>query len=84
MSAKLDHSNHTPDQLPATGYNRASEILKYLPFGKTTLWTWSKDGRFVAPVKIGCMTCWKCEDVHMWLAQQGKTAQAAANDGGQI
>ena len=70
------------DQLPATGFSRASEILKYLPFKKTTLWIWSKDGRFVAPIKIGAMTCWKNESVHAWLAAQGKSIQEASNDDG--
>lgn len=69
------------NQLPATGFKRASEILKYLPFSRTTLWAWSKDGRFPAPVKIGeNTTCWRCEDVHAWIAKQGKALQAAAYD----
>lgn len=71
-----------PDQLPATGLKRASEILKYLPFKKTKLYSMVKSGEFPAPVKIGVMTCWRCESIHEWLAAQGKTNQAAANDSG--
>lgn len=71
-----------PDQLPATGLKRASEILKYLPFKKTKLYAMVKSGEFCQPLKIGVMTCWRCEDVHAWLAAQGNTNQTAANDAG--
>ena len=80
MALKIDHSKLTPDQLPATGLKRASEILKYLPFKKTKLYAMSKSGEFPSPTKIGVMTCWRCEDVHAWLAAQGKPTTPAAND----
>lgn len=83
MSLKVVQTKLTPDQLPATGLKRASEILKYLPFKKTKLYAMVKSGEFCQPLKIGVMTCWRCEDVHAWLAAQGKPDQsAAANDGG--
>lgn len=71
-----------PAQLPATGLKRASEILKYLPFKKTKLYAMVRSGEFCQPVKIGVMTCWRCEDVHSWLAAQGKTDRPAENDAG--
>lgn len=58
--------------LPETGLKRASEILPFLPFGKTTLWKWSKDGRFPKPIRIGAITCWRCEDIHAWFLAQAK------------
>lgn len=55
-------------QLPTTGMGRAKDILPFLPFSKTTLFEWSKDGRFVAPVKLSpTMTAWHYADVHKWL-----------------
>lgn len=82
MSLKVDHTKLAPDQLPATGLKRTSEILKYLPFKKTKLYAMIKSGEFCSPIKIGVMTCFRCEDVHAWLAAQGKPAQPAANDAG--
>lgn len=77
MAMKVDFTKLSPNQLPLTGLKRASEILKYLPFGKTTLWEWSKDGRFPAPIRLNNkITCWRCEDVHMWLATHGKAPHA--------
>ncbi|WP_228284609.1 MULTISPECIES: helix-turn-helix transcriptional regulator [unclassified Psychrobacter] len=55
-------------QMPLTGMGRAKDILPFLPFSKTTLFEWSKDGRFPAPVKLSpTMTAWRYADVHNWL-----------------
>jgi prophage regulatory protein len=55
-------------QLPTTGMGRAKDILPFLPFGKSTLFEWSKDGRFVAPVKLSpTMTAWSYAAVHEWI-----------------
>lgn len=55
-------------QLPTTGMGRAKDILPFLPFSKTTLFEWSKDGRFPAPIKLSpTMTAWSYADVHEWL-----------------
>jgi prophage regulatory protein len=70
-------------QLPPTGLKRASFILKFLPFSKTTLFEWSKDGRFPEPVRIGeKITCWRCEDIHQWLSAQGSSDKHTINDCG--
>ena len=77
----IEH-NQLP-QLPATGFVRASKLLLHVPFAKSTLWSYSKDGRFPAPIKVGSMTCWRLEDVHAWFAAQGKAVVPdAANDAG--
>lgn len=61
-------------ELPKHGYSRASQLLAFLPFGSTTLWTWSKDGRFPKPVKISnAVTAWSNEEVHAWFAKQQAT-----------
>lgn len=55
-------------QLPIIGMGRAKDILPFLPFGKTTLFEWSKDGRFPAGKKLSpTMTAWSYADVHQWL-----------------
>lgn len=78
MSVKA-HNEH-PQTLPLTGYSRASQLLPFLPFGSTTLWSWSRSGRFPSPVKLSStITCWKNEEVHAWMKRQG-LSQQAAND----
>ncbi|MBI0427155.1 helix-turn-helix transcriptional regulator [Psychrobacter sp. NG27] len=54
--------------LPTQGMSRATQLLPFLPFGSTTLWAWSRDGRFPAPVKLSpTMTAWHNDDVIAWL-----------------
>lgn len=61
-------------QLPTTGLGRAKDILPFLPFSKTTLFEWSKDGRFVAPVKLSpTMTAWSYAAVHEWINKHTST-----------
>ena len=62
-------ANKPMQHLPTTGMGRAKDILPFLPFSKTTLFEWSKNGeRFPAPVKLSpTMTCWHYADVHAWL-----------------
>jgi predicted DNA-binding transcriptional regulator AlpA len=80
MATKAQAIDTQPFTLPLTGYSRASQLLPFLPFGKTTLFKWSGDGRFPSPVKLSStITCWKNEDVHAWIKRQG-ISQQAAND----
>ena len=54
--------------LPPQGMSRASQLIPFLPFGTSTLWAWSRDGRFPAPVKLSpTMTAWRNADVIEWL-----------------
>ena len=67
-------ANSPTMQLPTTGMGRAKDLLPYLPFSKTTLFEWSKDGRFPAPVKLSpTMTAWNYADVHAWLNSHTST-----------
>ena len=62
------------DHLPAQGMSRASQLLPFLPFGASTLWSWSRDGRFPAPVKLSpTMTAWRNADVIEWLNSHALT-----------
>ena len=60
--------------LPTTGMGRAKDILPFLPFSKTTLFEWSKDGRFPAGRKLSpTMTAWSYADIHEWLNSHTST-----------
>ena len=62
------NANSPAMQLPTTGMGRAKDILPFLPFSKTTLFEWSKDGRFPAGRKLSpTMTAWSYADVHAWI-----------------
>ena len=66
--------NNPAMQLPTTGMGRAKDILPFLPFSKTTLFEWSKDGRFPAPVKLSpTMTAWAYASVHEWINKHTST-----------
>lgn len=78
-----NHIEHAADalntrQLPTHGMGRAKDILPFLPFSKTTLFEWSKDGRFPAPVKLSpTMTAWNYADVHAWLDRHSTVSEEA-------
>ena len=60
--------------LPPQGMSRASQLLPFLPFGSSTLWAWSRDGRFPAPIKLSpTMTAWRNADVIEWLESHTST-----------
>ncbi len=67
-----DNSISASTTLPRQGMSRASQILPFLPFGSTTLWKWSKEGLFPAPIRISStITAWRNADVLDWLEAQG-------------
>ena len=69
-----------PHNLPATGFIRQSQIVgSILPVGASTLWRWVNAGTFPKPVKLSArVTAWRCEDVRLWLDQQGTVGNKAA------
>ena len=67
-------TNNPMQHLPTTGMGRAKDILPFLPFSKTTLFEWSKDGRFPPSKKLSpTMTCWSYADVHAWINKHTST-----------
>ncbi|WP_440825135.1 helix-turn-helix transcriptional regulator [Psychrobacter cryohalolentis] len=57
--------------LPPQGMSRASQLLPFLPFGSSTLWAWSRDGRFPSPIRLSStMTAWRNADVIEWLSNR--------------
>ena len=54
--------------LPQHGFSRESQLLSFLPFSSSTLWKWSREGKFVPHVKLSpTMTVWDNAKVHIWL-----------------
>ena len=67
QTAEKLHGNYLPPQ----GMSRASQLLPFLPFGSSTLWAWSRDGRFPSPIRLSnTMTAWRNADVIEWLSNQ--------------
>ncbi|AKG07593.1 hypothetical protein AAX05_06130 [Moraxella bovoculi] len=61
-----------PTTLPKDGMSRISQILPFLPIGKSTVWAWVKDGKFPAPIKLSpTVTVWRNSDIHDWLNAYG-------------
>lgn len=64
----------TQQQLPyllPQGMSRARDLLPFLPFGITSLWNYTKAGKFPKPVKISpTVTAWRNADVIAWLENQ--------------
>jgi predicted DNA-binding transcriptional regulator AlpA len=50
--------------LPATGFVRAKQVLKFLPLSRSSWWLGVREGRFPAPVKLGPRTtAWRVQDI---------------------
>lgn len=77
-SAEQDAQENHYKHLPPQGMSRASQLLPFVPFSKTTLFEWSKDGRFPAPVKLSpTMTAWRNSEVIAWLEGQSENTEGA-------
>ena len=70
--------------LPPQGLSRAKDILPFLPFGRTTLHEWSKEGRFPASIKLSpTMVAWRNCEVLDWLNKLNGDASTFNYNGGQ-
>lgn len=60
----------TMHNLPETGFLRLSQVLNFIPLGKTCWWEGVKTGRFPKPIKLSerC-TAWRAEDIRLLIAQ---------------
>lgn len=78
------HNKDLVKLLPIQGMSRAKDILPFLPFGRTTLHEWSRDGRFPASVKLSpTMIAWRNAEVLDWLESYGNpvhNVQENSND----
>ena len=69
-SIKSISQQQLPYLLPQ-GMSRARDLLPFLPFGITSLWNYTKAGKFPKPVKISpTVTAWRNADVIACLEQQ--------------
>lgn len=78
-----DNDNAPLVKLPYDGFSRATQLLPFIGIGLSTLWKWTKAGKFPQPIKLSpTVTVWKNKDVHEWLDQQANLAHAlpASND----
>lgn len=58
------------DGLPATGFIREEQVLRLLPFSRSTWWAGVKERRHPAPVKLSPrVTAWAVEDIRALLKQ---------------
>lgn len=61
----------TQETLPTTGYIRISQLIKFLPISKASIWRLSKIGKFPKAIKLTeKTTAFKCEEVQAWLASR--------------
>jgi predicted DNA-binding transcriptional regulator AlpA len=66
-------SNPAPVALPITGFIRLADLVKFVPFGKSSVWRKVNAGEFPEPVKLSAqVTAWRAEDVHAWITHQAK------------
>lgn len=69
--------------LPAQGMSRAKDILPFLPFSRTTLHEWSRDGRFPKSIRLSpTMVAWKNAEVLEWLNNHTNNASTNLRTGG--
>ncbi|MGP4906972.1 helix-turn-helix transcriptional regulator [Psychrobacter faecalis] len=72
---KTQHNKNLVRLLPPQGMSRAGDILPFLPFGRTTLHEWSRDGRFPAGIKLSpTMVAWRNSDVLEWIENHSNPA----------
>jgi predicted DNA-binding transcriptional regulator AlpA len=54
--------------LPETGFLRLTQVLVFIPLGKTCWWEGVKSGRFPKPVKLSARcTAWRVEDIRQLI-----------------
>ena len=69
-------SQNTPT-LPQTGFLRLSQVLKFVPIGKTKWYAGIKSGEYPRPVPLGPRTsAYRVEDIAALIKRLG--AQAAS------
>jgi len=57
---------------PEKGLIKVAEVLKYIRIGKTTWWEWVRDDFAPKPVKKGCSTFWRCDELLKFMDEFGR------------
>lgn len=63
--------------LPATGFLRLNQVLKFVPIGKTAWYNGVKEGRFPKPIQLSARTAvYRAQDIAALIDKisQGKGA----------
>jgi excisionase family DNA binding protein len=68
-------SENTNNQVQ--GFLRVKQIIKLLGIGKSTFYTWVKEGRISKGIKLGeRIRVWKAEEIYTFIDNAGKTQEA--------
>jgi len=63
--------------IPATGFLRLPQVLKFVPISRSAWWEGCKTGRFPRPVKLGPRTtAWRAEDIAALVKHLGGDEKA--------
>ena len=63
--------------LPPQGMSRAKDVLLYVPFSRTTLHEWSRDGRFPKSIRLSpTIVAWRNLDVIKWLESYNSSSSS--------
>lgn len=61
--------------LPDTGFLRQTQVLRFVPISKSTLWRRVQARTFPEPVKLSeRVTVWRAEDIRRWIDLQGRSS----------
>lgn len=71
----------TADALKEDRLYKPKQLLPFLPMGKTTLFNWSKDGRFPKAIYIGNTRYWRSNEVIDWLRNPVKWMEKNRENG---
>lgn len=64
----MTKQNPSYTTLPETGFLRLPQILRLIPIGKSTWWSWVACGKAPPAVKLGAKTtAWRAEDIYKLL-----------------
>ncbi|WP_151445156.1 helix-turn-helix transcriptional regulator [Halomonas lysinitropha] len=69
----MNKPSSTPEASPV--FLTASQVAARENVSVPTIWRWSRDGKFPAPVRLGdnC-TRWRLADLEAWEASRGQVA----------
>lgn len=49
-------------------YLRITDVVKKIGMGRSTIWLWSKEGKFPKPIKFSTkVTVWEEEKIDEWI-----------------
>lgn len=66
------YANSTPPTLPQTGFLRLSQVLQFVPIGKTRWYAGLKSGEFPQPIALGSRAKgYRAEDIQALIVRLG-------------